>query len=84
METTQIYIVISIAVVAIIAVVMLLLPPDSGKRRLSPLAGIAFVFVISGSMFGDNRLIAYGLIGTGILLALVDILHKIKRQKQER
>jgi hypothetical protein len=38
------------------------------------LASLAFGFVVAGIVFGnDNRLIGYGLMGIGVLLAVLDI-----------
>ena len=47
-----------------------------GRAPLSPLASIAFVFMISGIVFGDNRWFGYGLIGIGMVIAVVDIIRK--------
>jgi hypothetical protein len=44
------------------------------------LDGLSFVFVIAGIVFGDDRLIGYGLIGVGIILAVVDIIMKSKKK----
>ena len=50
------------------------------QKRLSPLAGLSFVFVIAGIVFGDDRLIGYSLIGVGIVLAVVGIIMKSKKK----
>jgi hypothetical protein len=34
----------------------------------------AFLLIISGIVFGDNRLIGYSLLGAGVLLAIIDII----------
>ncbi len=85
MEPSQTYILISIAVLLIIAVLLFLI---KGKRKnkkekrptLTPLAGFAFAFIITGIFFGDNRLIGYSLIGIGVLLAVIDIVKKLKKE----
>ena len=76
MTGTTVYIVV--AVVALIAlVVVIFLPVDRRMgRRLTPLASIAFALVIAGIAFGDNRVVGYGLIGAGMLVAVADIIHK--------
>jgi len=51
-----------------------------GKNRLTPLAGLAFAFVLAGIFFGENRLIRYGLIGIGIILAVVDIIIRSRKK----
>jgi len=41
---------------------------------------MAFCFVLAGICFGENRLIGYGLMGIGIILAVLDIIQS-KRVK---
>jgi asparagine N-glycosylation enzyme membrane subunit Stt3 len=78
MNTTQIYIVISIVVLAIIAVLVFFVNKNKKEKKLSKLASLSFAFIISGIVFGDNRLIGYSLIGFGVILAIIDIIKKIK------
>ncbi|MFH1522045.1 MAG: hypothetical protein ABIF18_03730 [archaeon] len=50
---------------------------DKKKERFSPLAGIAFAFVVAGIAFGENRLVGYSLMGIGIILAIINaIIHR--------
>jgi hypothetical protein len=77
MNTSPIYFGLMIVVLAVIAGIVYF----TGKRkikRLTPLAGLAFGFVLSGLMFGEAR---YGLMAIGILLAVVDILRKWRRSR---
>lgn len=78
MNVTQIYIVISIVVLAVIALLVFIVGKKGTKKRLTPLASFAFAFVLAGSLFGDNRLIGYGLMGVGVLLAVIDMYYKSK------
>jgi lipopolysaccharide export LptBFGC system permease protein LptF len=84
METTQIYIFISLVVLAIIALVFFLLPRNKGSKRLTPLAGLAFGFIIAGSMFSESWYLGYGLIGTGVILAIADIIIKLREDKRKK
>lgn len=74
MDTSTRYIVISIAVLAIVAILVFVLGKGERQNRLTPLAGLAFAFVVAGIVFGEDRLIGYGLMGVGVVLALVDIV----------
>jgi len=47
-------------------------------KRLSPLAGLAFGFVLAGIFFDSNRFLGYGLIGVGVILAIIDMLKEMK------
>lgn len=53
---------------------------DSRKEGFSSLAGVAFAFVVFGIAFDDDRLLSYGMMGVGVLLAVVDIF--LKRRKK--
>jgi hypothetical protein len=76
-----IYILIAILALAVTAILVFWIRGKSRQNRLSPLAGLAFAFIIAGIMFGDNRFIGYGLMGFGIILAVVDIFLQRKKEK---
>jgi hypothetical protein len=78
MNTSQIYIAISIVVLAAIALLVIFLGKSRKENRLMPLAGLAFGFILAGIIFGDNRLIGYSLLGIGVILSVVDIVKKLK------
>lgn len=40
-----------------------------------PLVALTFAFMLAGIFLGENRVVAYGLIGSGILSAVADFLH---------
>ena len=76
------YIIISIVVLAVIAILVFLAKRNTGKR-LSPLAGLAFAFTVAGIVFGTNILIGYGLIGVGVILAVIDIVQSWKNKQKK-
>ncbi len=78
MNASQIYIAISIVVLAIIALLVVFLGKSKKENRLTPLAGLAFGFVLAGIIFGDNRLIGYSLLAIGVIIAVIDILKRAK------
>lgn len=79
MNTSQIYILISLVVLALIMAV-LILTRKKMQKPLSKLAIFAFIFIMAGIIFGDNRLIGYSLMGFGLVLAVIDIVKKLKKQ----
>jgi hypothetical protein len=79
MTISQSYILISIVVLAIIVLLVFFVARRGGGGRLTPLAGLAFAFVLAGLFFGENRLLGYGLMGVGVILALIDIYNKSRR-----
>ena len=76
MDASQIYIASSIVVLAIIAVLVFVFNKNTKEKRLTPLAGLAFAFVLAGFLFGQERLIGYGLLGIGVVLAVIDMVKK--------
>jgi xanthine/uracil permease len=78
MNPAQIYILIAIIVLAIIFLIRYFLFKKREVKRLSPLAGLAFGFVLAGIFFGSNRFLGYGLIGVGVILAIIDMLREMK------
>ncbi len=78
MSTSQIFILISIITLAIIAVVVILRRKKE-QKPLSKLAALAFLLVLAGIFFGDDRLIGYSLLGAGVILAFIDIAKKSKK-----
>ena len=78
MNISQIFIAVSIIVLAIVALLVFIVSKHKRENRLTPLAGLAFSFVLAGIIFGENRLIGYGLMGVGVLLAVIDIFNRSK------
>jgi len=78
MNISQIYIAVSIVVLTVIAILVFVAGKNKKEKRLTPLASLAFGFVLAGILFGENRLIGYGLMGVGVLLAVLDIFNKAK------
>lgn len=80
MDTSQIYILIAILALAIIAVVVVFV---RGKKpeKISKLSQLALLFIFAGIIFssGEGGFWAYGLITIGGVLALIDIIKKIKK-----
>jgi len=77
MESSQIYILISIFILLIIGLIIFFIRKDRKQKPLTPLAGLAFGFIIAGIVFGESRLVGYSLMGIGVLLAVTDIVIKL-------
>lgn len=82
MEPSHIYIAIAIIALALIALALFFISRKKGSNKFTPLAGTAFGFVIAGIIFGENRLIGYGLIGIGVTLAIIDAFLKYRASKK--
>lgn len=83
MGTSQIYILISIVVLLIIFILLFFTTKNNKNKKqkiLTPLASIAFAFVLGGTLFGDNKWLTYSLIGIGVLLAVIDMFIKLNKK----
>ena len=79
MDISQMYIALALIVLAVIALLVFFVRRDARQNRLTPLAGLAFAFVLAGMFFGENRVVGYGLMGIGMVLALLDILNRSRQ-----
>ena len=78
MNTSQIYIAISIVVLAAIALLVFFIGKSRKQNRFTSLAGLAYGFILAGIIFGDNRLIGYSLLGIGVSIAVIDMFKRLK------
>jgi hypothetical protein len=76
----QVYVLIAIVVLAVVFAVVRWTGRGEPRGRLTPLAGIAFALVIAGVVFGEYRLLGYGLMGAGVALAVVDIVRRSRHR----
>lgn len=68
---------------AVVAFLVFIVSKNRKGNRLTPLVSLAFAFVLAGILFGNNRLIGYGLMGVGVLLAVVDMYNRSKQKKNQ-
>jgi hypothetical protein len=74
-----IYIIISIIVLAVIAILAIYAGKSKRPKRLSKLAMFAMLLVLFGIVFADQgRLITYSFMGTGVFLAVIDIIKNLR------
>ena len=76
MDASQIWILVSLAVLAAVALLVFRAGKAGKQNRLTPLAGLAFGFIVAGLVFGDERWLGYGLFAVGVILAVVDIVKR--------
>jgi hypothetical protein len=81
LTVSQLYIPFAIAALAIIGIIFFWINPATKSLKLSFMAALSFGFVLAGILFGEERWIGYGLIGTGVLLAVVDIIRNYGRKR---
>ncbi len=66
MNASQIYIAIAIVVLAIITA-LVFFANKRKEKRLTPLAGLAFAFVLAEILFGQECWLGYGLLVVGVI-----------------
>jgi amino acid transporter len=82
MNSSQIYLAISIVVLFIVAILFFLISRKRQEATFTPLSGLSFGFIIAGIIFGDDRLIGYGLLGVGVVLAVVDMVRRLMKKQE--
>jgi hypothetical protein len=80
MNTEQIYIAISVVTLLILIVLLTRRLLRGEKSGLTPKASLAFGFIVAGFLFGEDRLVSYGLMGIGVGIAILDILDQRKQR----
>jgi hypothetical protein len=78
MTTSTSYILISILAFLIVAVIVFFLSRNKQENHLTPMAGLAFGFIVAGILFGENRILGYGLMAVGVIIAVIDIFRRPK------
>ena len=76
-----VYIAIALIVLAIAAILAVYAWKRGGVKTISRLAGLSFVFIMGGLIFGDSRLIGYSFLGLGVVFAIIDIVQKLRNKK---
>ncbi len=80
MNISQIFIAVSIIALAIVAFLVFFVSKNRKENRLTPLAGLALTFTVLGIVFNDGKWIGYGLMGVGVLLAVIDMVNRSKQK----
>jgi heme/copper-type cytochrome/quinol oxidase subunit 4 len=71
-STSQIYIVVFLAAMAVVALRVFFVLKNGHDGRTTSLAGIAATCVVTGIIFSDDGWIGYGFLGAGALLGLAE------------
>lgn len=80
MTSSQILVLIAVIVFAVIAILSILIRKKA-PERLSPLTTVALVLVIAGIVFGNmgGKAVGYPFMGAGVILAIIDMILKLKK-----
>ncbi len=73
MDTALIYLLLSAAILAIIAACLVFFANIQGSTQsLTRLAGLALAVTLAGLLFGSNVFVGYGLVAVGAIFAIAD------------
>ncbi len=78
MSASTFFVLAAIIVLLALAILAFVLGRREAHNRLTPLTGLAFAFVLGGILFGADRLIAYTLMGIGVIMTVYDIFRRPK------
>jgi hypothetical protein len=78
MNASQIYLILSST--TLVFVTILFLAARRTGKKLTPLDRFAWALILIGIIFGADRLIGYGFIGVGVVLAVIDVYIAPKRR----
>lgn len=81
MNASQFYIVLSVVVFVIVALLVFFIARSKKEKMLTPLTVLAFGFILAGMLFNNNRLFNYSLMGIGVSLSIVDMFRKLRAKK---
>jgi len=75
---------VSVAVLAAVTAIFFFANKKSPEKRLSGLATVSFIFILTGIIFGDNIIVGYALLLAGSAVAAVDFIKKRSDAKKEQ
>jgi hypothetical protein len=82
METSLAFIFIAVIAFMLVVYMALFLSESKKPKSLTILATFAFIFVLAGIIFSENRAVGFALISSGIILSIVDIIININSKKK--
>ncbi len=76
MNPSQVYFVIALAVMVILAGLLYAVTKDKKARKVYPITALAFALILAGLLVISQPLIAYGLMAAGVIAAVVDMFKR--------
>ncbi len=70
------FIIISLIVLLVVAVLVFFISRNRAENHLTPLAGLAFGFIVAGILFGEVRILGYSFMAVGIIVAVIDVFRR--------
>lgn len=78
MGDNTLFIIVAITALAAVVVLMYMAGRGLSRKRITPLGGLAFACIVAGFVFHRESVLGYGLLGAGVILAVIDVLERFK------
>ena len=76
MDISLPYVSLTVGALLIILILVFIVKRGKPAEKLTPLASLAFGFILAGFLFGAVKLIGYTFLLTGVIIAVVDVTRK--------
>ncbi len=76
MSRSVVYVAVAVVLLAIVVLLVFAADREIKKKKLTPLAGLAFAFVVAGIIFSEEPVIGYGLMAVGAAFGIADMFRK--------
>ena len=81
MNASKIYIIMSVSILVIVALLVFFISRRKRDVALTPMTVLSFGFILTGILYSSDRSLNYILMGIGVTLAILDMLRKIREKK---
>lgn len=81
MNPARVYVIVTIAAFLVVAGLILFYRRRKEGERLSPLAGVAFGFIVASTFMRDNLAVGYILVAAALLAAAAEVVLRSRRAK---
>ncbi|MDP3966062.1 MAG: hypothetical protein Q8Q04_00850 [archaeon] len=79
-DPVSMYLFVSLLAFLGISILAFLIKKNQKEREISFLEGLAFIFILVGIVFGEQKILGYSLISAGIVFVIGDIYVRIKKK----
>ena len=80
MSPERMYLILGIAALIITLFLVFGFNRGTTASRINLLTGLAFGCILAGIIFGEYGGLGYGLLGLGVLLAILDVFNKARKR----
>ena len=79
-DPVSIYLFISLLAFLGVTILAFLIKKNQKQKELSVLETLAFLFIVGGIVFGEDKVIGYSLISAGVVFVIGDIYVRLRKR----